>query len=119
MKVLIVDDERPARLEMKRLLKAHPNVEIAGESSSTEEALQMIAKHSPDLLFLDVQIRNEIGLDLLAHLAPPAPKVIITTAYDEYAVRAFAVNALDYLLKPIESGRLAEALNRMTQPGAG
>jgi two-component system LytT family response regulator len=119
MKVLIVDDERPARLEMKRLLKAHPNVEIAGESSSSEEALRMVAKHSPDLLFLDVQIRNEIGLDLLTHLAPPVPKVIITTAYDEYAVRAFAVNALDYLLKPIEPGRLAEALNRMIQPGAG
>jgi two-component system, LytTR family, response regulator len=119
MKALIVDDERPARLEMKRLLKVHPNVEIVGESSSSEEALRMIAKHSPDLLFLDVQIRSEIGLDILTDLAPPIPKVIITTAYDEYAVRAFAINALDYLLKPIEPARLAEALNRMIHPGVG
>ncbi|HSI84454.1 MAG: LytR/AlgR family response regulator transcription factor [Candidatus Methylacidiphilales bacterium] len=113
MRALIVDDERHARLEMKRLLRAHPEVEVVGEAESIDEALQMILEHDPDLLFLDVQLRSDTGFDLLARLTPPLPKIIFTTAYDAYALRAFQVNALDYLLKPVEPSRLSEALQRV------
>jgi two-component system, LytTR family, response regulator len=116
MKALIIDDERPARAEMKRLLKPHPEIEIVGEAASSSDALQMIAKLTPDLLFLDVQMHGDTGFDLLAQLPAPLPRVIFTTAYDEYAVRAFEVNALDYLLKPVEPARLTEALQRATKP---
>ena len=112
MRAVIIDDERPARAEMKRLLKPHPEIEIVGEASNAGDALQLIAKLMPELLFLDVQMPDETGFDLLAKLTAPFPKVIFITAYDEYAVRAFKVNALDYLLKPVEPVRLREALMR-------
>ncbi len=117
MKAIIIDDERPARAEMKRLLKPHPEVEIIGEAASSEEALQLIATAKPDLLFLDVQLRGDTGFDLLAQLSGKLPRVIFTTAYDEYAVRAFEVNALDYLLKPVEPARLAEPELRASETG--
>ena len=117
MKALIIDDERLARLELRRLLAAHPEVEIAGEARSGEEALQLIAELDLDLLFLDIQMPGMTGFELLERLED-LPAVIFTTAYDEYAIKAFEVNAMDYLLKPIVPARLAAALARM-RPRAG
>jgi two-component system LytT family response regulator len=112
MKALIIDDERLARLELCRLLAAHPEVEIAGEARSGTEATAMIADLAPDLIFLDIQMPGMTGFELLESL-DEAPQVIFTTAYDQYAIRAFEVNALDYLLKPIAPERLAAALARV------
>lgn len=111
MKVLIVDDEPLARRELTRLLAAHPWVEICGEAAHAEEAQAQIGRLQPDLLLLDVQMPGASGFDLLERLEL-APRVIFTTAFDQHAVRAFEVNALDYLLKPIEPARLATALER-------
>jgi two-component system LytT family response regulator len=111
MRVLIVDDERLARAELKRLLAAHPEVQIVGEAANAEEALQQVAALQPDLLLLDVQMPGGSGFDLLQAL-DTAPDVIFTTAFDQYALRAFEVNALDYLQKPIQAQRLANALSR-------
>jgi two-component system, LytTR family, response regulator len=112
MKALLIDDERLARLELRRLLAAHPEVEIAGEARGGEEALAMIPKLAPDLIFLDIQMPGMSGFDLLERLED-LPQVIFTTAYDEYALRAFEVNALDYLLKPVAPARLEAALARV------
>jgi len=112
MRALLIDDERLARLELRRLLTSHPEVEIAGEARTGEEALALIAETDPDLLFLDIQMPGMTGLELLEKLED-VPQVIFTTAYDEYAIRAFEVNALDYLLKPIVPARLAAALARV------
>jgi two-component system LytT family response regulator len=112
MKALLIDDERLARLELRRLLAAHPEVEIAGEARGGEEALAMIPKLAPDLIFLDIQMPGMSGFDLLERLED-LPQVIFTTAYDEYALKAFEVNALDYLLKPVAPARLAAALARV------
>jgi two-component system LytT family response regulator len=112
MKAVIVDDEALARRELRRLLAEFSWVEIPGEASNIDEAAQMIEALSPDLIFLDIQMPGGSGFDLLARL-DRVPKVIFTTAYDEHAVRAFEVNALDYLLKPIEPERLAAALQRV------
>ena len=111
MKALLIDDERLARVELRRLLAAHGDVEIAGEARNGPEALKLIAQLSPDLLFLDIQMPGMSGFELLEQL-DDVPRVIFTTAYDEYAIRAFEVNALDYLLKPIAPERLAAALER-------
>ncbi len=111
MRVLIVDDERLARAELRRLLAAHPQVEIAGEAANAEEALHQVTALQPDLLLLDVQMPGGSGFDLLQAL-DTAPDVIFTTAFDQYALRAFEVNALDYLQKPIQAQRLANALSR-------
>ena len=112
MKALLIDDERLARLELRRLLAAHPEVEIAGEARSGDEALAMIAQLAPDLLFLDIQMPGMTGFELLERL-DDLPQVIFTTAYDTYAIQAFEVNALDYLMKPIAPARLATALGRV------
>jgi two-component system LytT family response regulator len=112
MKALVIDDERLARLELRRLLAAHPEVEIAGEARDGEEALELIPKLGPDLIFLDIQMPGMSGFDLLERLED-LPQVIFTTAYDEYALKAFEVNALDYLLKPVVPARLAAALARV------
>jgi two-component system LytT family response regulator len=109
MKALIVDDERLARSEIRRLLAAHPEVEIAGEARNGEDALKLIRQLEPDLLFLDIQMPGMSGFDLLERLEN-MPQVIFTTAYDQYAIKAFEVNALDYLMKPIAEARLASAL---------
>ena len=113
MKALIIDDERLARLELRRLLKAHVEVEIAGEAQNGEEALILIKRLSPDLLFLDIQMPGMTGFELLGVLEEDVPQVIFTTAFDKHAIRAFEVNALDYLLKPIAPARLAAALGRI------
>ena len=112
MKALVIDDERLARLELRRLLGAHPEVEIAGEARGGEEALALIPKLGPDVIFLDIQMPGMSGFDLLERL-DDLPQVIFTTAYDEYALKAFEVNALDYLLKPVAPARLAAALARV------
>jgi two-component system LytT family response regulator len=115
MTALIVDDERLARLELRRLLAAHPEIEIVGEARNAEEALALVHKLAPDLVFLDIQMPGMTGFDLLEKL-DDVPQVIFTTAFDQYAIRAFEVNALDYLLKPIAASRLAAALSRVRPP---
>ncbi len=112
MRVMIVDDERLARVELRRLLSAHPQVEIAGEAATSAEAQPLINALHPDLLLLDVQMPGGSGFDLLEQL-DWMPAVIFTTAFDAYALKAFEVNALDYLLKPISPDRLAKALERV------
>jgi two-component system LytT family response regulator len=112
MRALIIDDERLARLELRRLLSAHPEVEIVGEARDGNEARELIHKLLPDLLFLDIQMPGMTGFELLESL-DDVPQVIFTTAYDEYAIKAFEVNALDYLMKPVPPARLAAALARV------
>jgi two-component system LytT family response regulator len=112
MKALLIDDERLARVELRRLLAAHPEIEIAGEARNADEALELIRSVAPDLLFLDIQMPGKTGFDLLESLEE-LPQVIFTTAYDEYAIKAFEVNALDYLMKPIAPARLASALAKL------
>jgi len=114
MRVLIVDDERLARAELRRLLAAFPDIEVVGEATHVDEACQRAEALAPDLLLLDIQMPGGTGFDVLARLESP-PDVVFTTAFDSHAVRAFQVNALDYLLKPIEPERLAEALERVRQ----
>jgi two-component system, LytTR family, response regulator len=112
MKALIIDDEPPARRELRRLLADFPWVEILGEAGNVDQAAEMVETLTPELLFLDIQMPGGSGFDLLTRLVH-VPQVIFTTAYDEHAVRAFEVDALDYLLKPIDPARLAEALGRV------
>jgi two-component system, LytTR family, response regulator len=114
MRAVIVDDERLARSELRRLLDVHAEVEIVGEAANVEQALRVIGETSPDLLFLDVQMPGRSGFDLLAELEP-VPAVVFATAFDEFAFRAFEVSALDYLVKPIEPVRLARALEKVTR----
>ena len=113
MKALLIDDERLARNELRRLLAAHADIEIAGEAVNVDDALAKIAALKPDLLFLDVQMPGADGFTLLEQLEPPLPAVIFTTAYDEFAVKAFEFNALDYLLKPVDPNRLVAALEKL------
>lgn len=115
MKAIIIDDERPARQELRTLLQEHPSIEICGEAENVTTALKLIAAEKPDLLFLDIQMPGKSGFDLLTALPPPHPHIIFTTAYDEYAVRAFEINALDYLMKPINPKRLQTALERLDE----
>lgn len=114
MRALIVDDERLARKELIKLLEEHPSIEIVGEAMNAEEAEQMITEHNPDLLFLDIQMPGRTGFQLLESL-DSAPLVVFTTAYDEFALKAFEVNALDYLLKPIHPDRLSEAIQKINE----
>jgi two-component system, LytTR family, response regulator len=109
MKAMIVDDEPLARRELRRLLAEFPDIEIVGEAANVAESLVGVEQWLPELLFLDIQMPGGSGFDLLARLEH-VPSVILTTAYDHHAVRAFEVNALDYLLKPIEPERLAAAI---------
>jgi two-component system LytT family response regulator len=112
MRALIVDDEPLARRELRRLLGAFAWVEIVGEAGNIDEARAGIEKLSPDVVFLDIQMPGGTGFDLLTRL-DHVPRVVFTTAYDQFAVKAFDVNALDYLLKPIEPERLATALRKI------
>ena len=114
MKALIIDDERLARKELNNLLKDHHEIEIIGEAVNVDDAFEKVQNLNPDLLFLDIQMPGKTGFDLLEMLEK-VPKVIFTTAYDEYALKAFEVNALDYLLKPIQPERLAESLTKLYQ----
>jgi two-component system, LytTR family, response regulator len=112
VRVLIVDDEPLARSAMRRLLAAHPTVEIVGEAESIAEATRAIERTEPQLIFLDIELGGGDGFDLLAALERP-PIVVFVTAYAEHAVEAFAVDAVDYLLKPVAPERLAESLARV------
>jgi len=112
MNALIVDDERHAREELARLLKAFPEIHIVGEAANAPEARERIKSLDPDLVFLDIQMPEENGFELLDSLGEGAPRIIFTTAYDAYALRAFEFGAVDYLLKPIAPKRLALALRR-------
>src|SRR5512139_1337521 len=112
MKAIIIHDERLARTELRNLLQDHPEIEIVDEASNADEGVQKIENHNPDLIFLDIQMPGKTGFDMLSELEH-APQVIFTTAYDEYALKAFEVNALDYLLKPVEPRRLADAVEKL------
>ncbi len=114
MRAIIIDDERLARAELKKLLQEFPEVEIVDEAANAEEGISKIESLQPDLIFLDIQMPGKTGFDMLAQLER-APQVIFTTAYDEFALRAFEVNALDYLLKPVEPKRLADAIHKLQQ----
>lgn len=112
MKALIIDDERLARKELISLLSDYHTIEIVGEAMNADDAYQKIKELQPDLLFLDIQMPGKTGFELLEMLED-VPHVIFTTAYDEYAIKAFEVNALDYLLKPVQPERLKESLNKL------
>jgi len=114
LKVILIDDERLARSELKRLLLDFPDVEVIAEAANANEGIEKIESLNPDLIFLDIQMPGKTGFDMLTQLEK-APHVIFVTAYDEYALKAFDVNALDYLMKPIEPKRLAEALLKVRQ----
>jgi two-component system LytT family response regulator len=111
-KVLLIDDERLARNELKKLLQDFPEIEVIGEAANADKGIEKIESLNPDLIFLDIQMPGKTGFDMLAQL-DSAPDVIFTTAYDEYALKAFEVNALDYLMKPIEPNRLADAIQKL------
>jgi two-component system, LytTR family, response regulator len=114
---VLIDDERLARRELRRLLRVHADVRIVGEAQNVEEAAALVEQRPVDLLFLDIQMPDGTGFDLLERL-DRVPRVIFTTAYDEHAIRAFEVNALDYLLKPIAPERLGSALDRARHSAA-
>lgn len=112
MKAIIIDDERLARSELRKLLQEFPEVEIIDEATNADEGKSKIESQQPDLIFLDIQMPGKTGFDMLSQLEK-TPQVIFTTAYDEFALKAFEVNALDYLLKPIEPKRLADAIHKL------
>ncbi len=112
MRALIIDDERLARKELTNLLQEYQEIEIIGEAANAEEAQEKINSLKPDLLFLDIQMPGKTGFELLEDLEA-VPEVVFTTAYDEYALKAFDFNALDYLLKPIEPSRLKETVQKL------
>lgn len=113
IKTILVDDERLARNELKKILREFPEIEVVDEAANVPEAIEKIETLKPDLIFLDIQMPgNKTGFDLLEVLEY-MPKVVFTTAYDEFAIKAFEFNALDYLLKPIEARRLSEAIQKV------
>ena len=113
IRTLVIDDEQPARERLKQLLSAHADVEVVGEAEDGLHAAEQIAALSPDLVVLDIQMPGASGLDVAASLGKPRPAVIFCTAFDQYAVDAFELSALDYLLKPVNRARLAAALDRV------
>ncbi|MGH9719320.1 MAG: LytR/AlgR family response regulator transcription factor [Bryobacteraceae bacterium] len=116
IRVLIVDDEQPARDRLRRLLTAFPPIQVIGEAGDGPAALEHIAELRPDAVFLDIQMPGCTGLEVAASLGSPAPRVIFCTAFDQYAVEAFELQALDYLLKPVTSARLSAAVERLFVP---
>jgi two-component system LytT family response regulator len=118
IRTLVIDDEEPARERLKQLLSAHADVEVIGEADDGVQAAEKIAELSPDLVLLDIQMPGASGLDVAASLGRPRPAVIFCTAYDQYAVDAFELSALDYLLKPVNRARLAAALDRVRSASA-
>lgn len=115
MKAIIVEDSRLARQELKTLLKDFPKIELIGEAVNAEEAQQKIEHLNPDLLFLDIQLPGRNGFELLERL-DEVPQVIFTTAFDQYAIKSFEYNTIDYLMKPIRKERLKLALEKLPEP---
>jgi two-component system, LytTR family, response regulator len=113
-KAIIIDDERLARNELKKLLVDFSEIEVIGEAANADEGIEKIDTLAPDIIFLDIQMPGKTGFEMLQEL-DRSPHVIFTTAYDEYALKAFDVNALDYLMKPVEPKRLKEALQKLQQ----
>jgi two-component system, LytTR family, response regulator len=111
-RVIIIDDERLAREEMKRHLLGYPDFEVAGEAENADEAEAIINAIKPDFIFLDIQMPGRSGFDLLESL-DDVPEIIFTTAFDNYAVKAFEINAMDYLVKPIREERFAKAIDKI------
>jgi two-component system LytT family response regulator len=112
LRVLLIDDERLARNDLRSLLSEFDNIEVIGEADSVQKAIEVITAENPDLLFLDIQMPGESGFDLLDKIDLQA-NVIFVTAFDEYAIRAFEVDAIDYLLKPVNPERLRTAIERL------
>lgn len=110
---LIVDDERLARRELRALLAAHPQVRVIGEAQDLDEAVQLLTRENPDVVFLDIQLGAQSGFDLFSRIEVAIP-VVFVTAHDAHALRAFDVNALDYLLKPVSAARLAASIDRLS-----
>jgi two-component system LytT family response regulator len=113
VRILIVDDEAPARARLRQIVSSHDGFEIAGEAATGVEAMKLAAELKPDLMLLDIQMPGCSGIDVAASLPSPRPQFIFCTAHDQHAVDAFELNAVDYLLKPISRARLAEALQRV------
>lgn len=113
IRTLLIDDEQPARERLKQLLSAHADLEVVGEAGDGIEAAEKIAELAPDLVLLDIQMPGASGLDVAASLGQERPAIIFCTAFDQYAVDAFEVSALDYLLKPVNRSRLAAALDKV------
>lgn len=114
IRALLVDDERLARVELRRLLGVHADVEIVGEADNAATALELVGEHQPDVVFLDIQMPETTGLALAAELAGRT-RFVFCSAYDSYAVDAFGLNAVDYLVKPVVPERLADTLDRLRQ----
>lgn len=112
LKVVVVDDERLARVQLVQMLERHPRLSLIGEASSGEEAVELITRTSPDVVFLDVEMPRLSGFDVLGRV-DAGPRIIFVTAYDRHAVRAFEVNALDFLMKPVTGDRLASTVERL------
>src|SRR5690606_6091638 len=112
-------DERLAREELKRLLRAFPEVEIVAEAAHGEEAIATIRAMRPDAVFLDIAMPGANGLDVVAALEPPVPAVVFVTAYDEHAIQAFEINAIDFLVKPVDPVRLSASVGRLLERHRG
>lgn len=117
MKTVLIDDEELPRRELRRMLERYPQIQVVGEAADATEARAVIARVQPELLFLDVHMPEESGLDLLASLRA-IPRVIFVTAHDQHALRAFEFGAVDYLLKPVEPARLRQAVDRLGREAA-
>jgi two-component system, LytTR family, response regulator len=117
-KALIVDDERLARVKLRTMLESYSQISLIGEAGNGKDALGLINQAKPDVVFLDIQLPGESGFDLVNRLEHPV-KIIFVTAFDEYAIRAFEINALDYLLKPVTQDRLTRAVERLIHSTAG
>lgn len=115
MKAVIIDDEAPARAALRGLLRSHPEIILAGEADTMELAARRLGVADYDIVFLDVQLRGGTGFDLLPLVRPEA-RVVFVTAFDQFAARAFEVNAIDYLIKPVRPERLADAIRRLGGP---
>ncbi len=113
MKAIIIDDERLARQELRNLLAVHKEIEVIAECNNAQSAKEKIAELNPDVIFLDIQMPGKTGLELIEEVSA-LPDVVFVTAYDEYAIKAFEVNAYDYLLKPVSPERLAETIKKLT-----
>ena len=119
MRVLIVDDEAPTRYRLRQMLASHDDIEVAGEAENGTQAMEMAAELRPDVVLLDIQMPGPSGIDVAACLPQPRPHVIFCTAYDQYAIEAFELEAVDYLLKPVTRARLAQSLERVRARAAG